>query len=142
MVGTQIPTSSGNVIPNTPFPIGNQSTASWQHGLYLHMKILSPLRLRFHYNISNLPKTTFSVVLRKSMDARWLKRTLVAQVRDEDVVAVQLVDKGLVDAPPLWTIVIKYGENTKGGRSETSELLLACAFDDSVSHYNKYYHWY
>jgi hypothetical protein len=76
------------------------------------------------------------------MDARRLKRTLVAQVRDEDVVAVQLVDEGLVVAPPLWTIVIKYGENTKGGRSETSELLLACAFDDSVSHYNKYYHWY
>ena len=84
------------------------------------MKILSPLRLLFHYNISNLPKTTFSImiVLHKSIDARRLKRTLVAQVHDEEVVAVQLVDEGLVDAPPPWTFVIKYGENTKGSRSE------------------------
>ena len=44
----------------------------------------------------------------------------MAQVRDEEVVAVQLVDEGLVDTPPPpWTFVIKYRENTKGGGSET-----------------------
>ena len=76
----------------------------------------SPCTRRFrapedYHSTRALPKTTFAVVLRKSVDGPEMRGTLVAQLRSKEVVdeamgvALQVVDEGLVDT--MATVVAR-----------------------------------